>query len=218
MGYSPSDVRIDPAWNSFRNSRLGRAIYRTLRTMFHTKCAFCERVNAKTADHFYPKKRYPKRMFRWSNLLLCCGDCNLSKGAFFPFRNRRPVLLDPTRDDPLEYFVWDLMTGAMAAVVDPVRGDRAQETCDRLKLNDGLLPDERRVALNDILYLLSKVVREYPAITPETRQRLAEKLHPDRQYLGIIRFLFRTRNAYRRLVTDARAKLPEIDVWTAVWL
>src|SRR5258708_5787864 len=82
------DARIDRGWESFRRPQPGKAVSRALRTAFRFKCAFGERVTAKTADHFYPRKRYPKRMFRWPNLLLCCAECNPAKGDYFPFTNR----------------------------------------------------------------------------------------------------------------------------------
>jgi hypothetical protein len=62
--YTRQDARINPAWDNFRRSKTGRAVYRALQAVFRFKCAFCERVNARTADHFYPKERYPRRMFR----------------------------------------------------------------------------------------------------------------------------------------------------------
>src|SRR5262249_15125121 len=109
-GYSRNDARIDPAWRNFRKTNAGKAVYRALKATFRSKCAFCERVNAKTADHFYPKERYPRRMFHWPNLLLCCGECNPAKGTYFPFVGARPVLIDPTREDPLDFFTWDFLT------------------------------------------------------------------------------------------------------------
>src|SRR5262245_15352784 len=170
-GYRPPDPRIDRAWTNFRRAAIGRAVYQALKATFRSKCAFCERVNAKTADHFYPKERYPRRMFWWPNLLLCCAECNPVKGDFFPFVDRRPVLVDPTREEPLDFFQWDLATGAMIESIDPTRGVRGRVTRDRLKLDEGPLRDERRVQLNRVLYLLAEVVRQHPTIRPETRQR-----------------------------------------------
>jgi uncharacterized protein (TIGR02646 family) len=217
-GYGSQDPRIERDWSNFRRTKTGKAVYRALKAVFRSKCAFCERVNAKTADHFYPKERYPKRMFRWTNLLLCCAECNPAKGFSFPFVNRRPVLLDPTRDDPLDYFTWDLQTGAMVESVNSERGHRARVTRDQLRLDEGPLRDERREQLHRVLYLLAEVTREHPGIRPETRRRLEQELHPNRQFLGILRFLFREPNDYRPLVDEARAQLPDIDRWTAAWL
>jgi uncharacterized protein (TIGR02646 family) len=206
------------AWENFRRTKTGRAVSLALRAAFRSKCAFCERVNARTVDHFYPKERYPRRKFRWSNLLLCCAECNPAKGDYFPFRNRRPLLLDPTRDEPLEYFTWDLQTGAMVESTDPDRQPHARATRDRLRLDEGPLRDERRAHLNRVVYLLTEVVNEHHAVRPETRRRLEEELDPRRPYLGILRFLFREQNAYRPIVDDARAKLPAIDGWIGRWL
>jgi uncharacterized protein (TIGR02646 family) len=217
-GFGSDGLQIKRAWKNFRRTICGRAVYETLRVTFRSKCAFCERVNARTADHFYPKERYPRWMFRWTNLLLCCGECNPAKGDYFPFVNRRPVLINPTREDPLDFFTWDLQTGALVPTLDPAPGYRARVTRDRLRLDEGPLRDERRVQLNRILHLLADVVNEHPAIRSETRQRVEEELHADRQFLGIIRFLFREPNRYRPLVDNARAKLPDIDRWTAAWL
>jgi uncharacterized protein (TIGR02646 family) len=216
--YAPGDHRIKRSWNNFRRTKAGKAIYLALRSAFRSKCAFCERVNAKTADHYYPKERYPRRMFRWRNLLLCCAECNPAKGEFFDFANRRPLLIDPTRDEPAEYFTWDLATGAMVATADPVRQRRAVVTRDRLKLDDGPLRDERRVQLNRVVYLLAEVVNTHARVRTETRERLQEELHANRPYLGIIRFLFREPNRYQVLVDAARARLPEIDAWIAEWV
>ncbi len=157
-------------------------------------------------------------MFRWSNLLLCCWECNHAKGERFPFKHRRPVFLDPTTDEPLDYFVWDLQTGAMEGVSEPNHGNRAVTTRDHLRLDDGPLRDERRVQFNRVVQYLSDVVNEYPNVRAETRQRLEEELHPSRPYLGIIRFLFSKENKFRPLINAARARLPEIDVWVAGWL
>jgi hypothetical protein len=106
----------------------------------------------------------------------------------------------------------------MVELTHSQRGFRAQSTRDQLQLNAGPLRDERRVQLNRVLHLLSKVVNEHPAIRSSTRARLQEELHPDRPYLGIIRFLFREPNVYRPIVDDARLKLPDIDTWIAGWL
>ncbi len=217
-GLARHDPGNNRAWSNFRRSTTGRAVYAALQDVFHSKCAFCERVNARTADHFYPRATYPKRMFRWPNLLLCCGECNPVKGDYFPFLNGRPVLIDPTREDPLDFFTWDLTTGAMEAVAGAVAGHRARETRDRLRLEEGPLRDERKAQLLRVLYLLARVAEERPHVRADTRRQLELELSPSRPYLGIIRFLFRAPNRYRPIVERARARLPEIDAWTAAWL
>ena len=216
-GYSKSDPQITTTWKNFRETNTGKAVLAALQIVFRNKCAFCECVNAKSIDHYRPKERYPKKMFRWANFLLCCSNCNLAKGNRFPFRNRKPVLLDPTNDEPLDFCVWDLKSGAMASVTDPSLSRRAIYTRDQLKLDVYPLREARRVQCSRVLQYLTDVVNEDP-VRPETRQRLEEELHPNREFLGIIRFLFRQPNVFRPIVDAARAKLPEIDTWVAEWL
>jgi uncharacterized protein (TIGR02646 family) len=215
--YSRRDSEIERQWNNFRRRKAGQEVWTALASAFHTKCVFCERISAKTVDHYRPKERYPKKMFRWNNLLLCCSDCNRVKGDVFKFRDGIPLLLDPTQDDPLEFFEWNVKTGALVPRTEPERIERANHTIDQLDLNDQPLQDERADKLKDILYLLARVVRE-SAIEPNTSERLQAALRPSRPYLGIVRFLFRTQNQYCPVVDAARVKLPDIDTWVFEWL
>jgi uncharacterized protein (TIGR02646 family) len=217
--YSRGDSEIERQWNNFRRRNAGQAVWTALSNAFHTKCVFCERVNAKTLDHYRPKERYPKKMFRWNNLLLCCSDCNRAKGCAIQFRDGVPLLLDPTKDedDPLNFFAWDTATGALVALADPTRTHRAAHTIGQLELNDQPLQDERAEKLKSVVYLLARVAREQP-VESDTRDRLYAELRPERPYLGIIRYLFQTQNKYRPIVDDARAKLPDINTWVAAWL
>ncbi|WP_162672637.1 retron system putative HNH endonuclease [Gemmata massiliana] len=216
-GYPRGGAEIERQWNNFRRRKAGQEVWSQFAIAFSTKCAFCERVNAKTIDHYRPKERCPKKMFRWNNLLLCCSDCNRAKGHQFHFRNKTPLLLDPTQDDPAEFFGWNVSTGTIIAIANPDREHRATHTLAQLELNDQPLQDERAEKLKSIVYLLARVVREQPT-EPDTRERLQAELRPDRPYLGILRFLFAQPNAYRPIVDDARAKLPDIDTWIAAWL
>ncbi|MCI0699881.1 MAG: TIGR02646 family protein [Planctomycetia bacterium] len=215
--YSRNDPEIERQWNNFRRRKAGQEVWNALTNAYHSKCVFCERVNAKTLDHFRPKERYPKKMFRWNNLLLCCSDCNRSKGNQFLFRDSVPLLLDPTTRDPAEFFEWDTTTGALIAISEPARQPYAMHTLNQLELNDQPLQGERVAKLKAVVYLLARVVREQP-VEGDTREQLQAELHPSRPYLGIIRFLFRQPNTFRPLVDASRAKLPEIDSWVKPWL
>ncbi|HEX4609125.1 MAG TPA: hypothetical protein VH092_13040 [Urbifossiella sp.] len=211
------DPRTEPAWKNFRRTKAGRATLAALEAVFRGKCAFCERVGARTIDHYDPKERSPRRMYRWANLLLCCADCNHAKGAAFPLRDRRPDLLDPTRDEPLDHYAWDLQTGAMGLVTDAARAHRGHTTREQLRLDEGPLRDERRAQLERVLYLLAEVVNQNP-IPAETATRLADELSERRPYLGILRFVFLRPTRFTPLIDAARQKLPEIDTWVRPWL
>ena len=216
--FTPGDTRIEPAWNNFIRTIAGQNVRRILTTAAHTKCAFCERVNPRSVDHYYPKSRYPKRMFRWTNLLVCCWDCNAAKGSRFPHLNRIPVLIDPTRDDPADFFEWDLATGSMLAVSDATRAPRAAFTRDRLRLNEQSLQDQRREKIVLLRAIFTLITRE-PVLRPRTREAAELMLKPESQYLGIVRFWLRNLSAEDQSLYDsARAKLPDIDTWIAAWL
>ncbi|MXY04633.1 MAG: hypothetical protein F4Y55_02040 [Gammaproteobacteria bacterium] len=93
------------------------------------RCCWCEDSAATDIEHIWPKSLYPERTFRWENYLLACGGCNRHKGGRFAvldgergvFVSRRPnfstvrpvrgaaVLVDPRVEDPLEYFVLEIV-------------------------------------------------------------------------------------------------------------
>ena len=129
----------------------------TLGTMFHEKCAYCERDEATEIDHHWPKaphkrlnrsKGTPAKMFLWSNLLLSCTYCNgfRCKGAHMQWdAHGRAKLLDPSAegDDPLCYFrIQTKSTPSFAKGwmdiregLRPAAAERARYTQDRMKLN-----------------------------------------------------------------------------------
>lgn len=218
-GLAPGDPGINAAWARFLKSKARVGVAAALDRCFRFKCAYCENVAAQDIEHFYPKSLYPRRMFRWDNLLRGCNNCNNFKRDEFPLdAYRRPLLLDPCRDDPLDYFVWDFATGAVGVRPTPGLVDRGTATRDLLRLDLEPLREERRKKLLLVKYLLSRVVQENP-VTVETRDRLRDELDPSRPWLGIVRqLLTRPSLDLRRLVAAARAKLPDIDAWTSPWM
>lgn len=217
--YAQKDPRINRAWGNFLKSKPRNAIAQALDTCFHCKCAYCEGVAAQDIEHFYPKSQYPGRMFQWDNFLRGCKNCNNFKRDQFPLSPANdPVLLDPCRDDPLDYFVWDFLTGAIG--IRPEQGfqERGEATTELLRLNIESLREERRSKFTRVTCLLAQVVNQTP-VSAETQTVLREELDARRSWLGIIRQLFRRPGTkYRRLVSRARTKLPDIDQWTAPWL
>jgi uncharacterized protein (TIGR02646 family) len=142
--FPAGDPRIGRAWASFLSSRPKKDVANALDLCFRFKCAYCEGVAAQDIEHFYPKTRYPDRMFDWGNFLRGCKNCNNFKRDEFPLQNSRPVLLDPCRDDPLDYFYWDYQTGATGCRPEPTYMHRAATTRDLLRLDQEPLREERR--------------------------------------------------------------------------
>ena len=156
-------------------------------------------------------------MFLWTNFLRGCKNCNNAKRDQFPLNGGSAVLIDPCSEEPLDFFVWDFLTGKMG--VNPTEPflPRAKITRDLFDLNQDPLADERREKLEDVTYLLARVVREDP-VSDKTRTRLQSHLHPKRPWLGILRQLFRRPGHFEVLVNRAVEKLPEINVWIRTWL
>lgn len=128
-----------------------------------------------------------------------------------------PLLLDPTRDEPLDYLSWYPLTGATMGCPLPGRRERAQATrvAFALRLYDG----ERLHAAKDLRFLFARVIQE-SEVSEETKERLRAHLSPSRPWLGIVRemLLKPAQDSDRRLAQAAIAKLPEIQDWVSSWL
>jgi uncharacterized protein (TIGR02646 family) len=110
-----------------------REVHAVLRRMCsgNARCMYCEDAPADEVEHVWPKSLYPERTFRWENLLYACGSCNRPKsnrfrlfappGSLAEHEAARirgtvaaspppgdPLLLDPRREDPLEFLKLDL--------------------------------------------------------------------------------------------------------------
>ena len=79
---------------------------------------------------------YPSRMFAWENFLRACSTCNIAKGDEFPLHptGGRPFM-EPCEDDPLDFFEWDLLTGATGLNSQPDRFSLASNTRDIIDLD-----------------------------------------------------------------------------------
>lgn len=144
------------------------------------RCTYCEDSVADEIEHFRPKDLYPEVVFDWANYLYACGPCNgpknnqfgvlvgadetvtdvtrARKAAIEPPDEGDPALLDPRRDDPLDYLVLDLDdTFAFAAKprLSPRKKARADYTIECLRLNDRpYLLEARRTAYAQLLSAL----------------------------------------------------------------
>ena len=215
--YPAASAEIDRAWAKFLRTKARKQVAQALDAWTFAKCAYCEQIAAKDIEHFYPKTSHPGRMFQWTNFLRGCKNCNNAKLDRFPLQDDKPLLIDPCDEEPLDFFLWDYLSGRMALYPDGPNHTRATATRDLFDLDQEPLREERRQKLQDILYLLAKVVEEGP-LSEKTCERLREHLQPHRPWLGIIRQLFRKPNTYAALVEAALAKLPEIQEWTKEWL
>jgi uncharacterized protein (TIGR02646 family) len=116
---------VSPTWETARRTRTMARVAEVLATMAgrRQRCMFCGDSRSTDIEHFWPKNRYRQRVFRWDNLLWICAGCNRQKGAWFPLdRQHRPLLIDPTTEDPWDFLYFDGHTGNITARYDPSSG------------------------------------------------------------------------------------------------
>ena len=91
------------------------------------RCMYCLRSEGGDIEHFWPKATYPGRAFRWSNMLWCCTPCNKRKLEQFPLAGRRPLLINPTVEDPWQHLEFIPAVGTVAARHDPATGQPSEK-------------------------------------------------------------------------------------------
>lgn len=131
---------IESEWKSARQTKAIGSVLACLRRMMgvHERCMYCVDSHGSDIEHFRPKAKFPKLGFRWSNLLLCCTECGRFKGSTFPMAGRRPLLIDPTVEDPWQHIDFDPDTGNLSARFNVAVNDwsaKGAATVDILQLD-----------------------------------------------------------------------------------
>jgi hypothetical protein len=106
-----------------------------LMAAYHEICAYscfriCGVTGARSADHFAPKSRSWRHVYRWSNYRLCCSRMNARKNDFGD-------VLDPFEIKP-DWFQLELLGFQVLPNPKLSKATRGaiQDTIDRLGLND----------------------------------------------------------------------------------
>jgi len=138
--HKKGDLNIERDWKSARQTKPLKAVVATLQAMMgpRQRCMYCLDSHGADIERFRPKAAYPKRMYEWPNLLLCCTECGRFKGNKFPISGRQALLIDPTREDPWKYLDFDPVTGNISARFDLQLNDwsaKGMATVDVLKLD-----------------------------------------------------------------------------------
>lgn len=192
-------VEAAAAWESKR-SQAWDAIRETLCAMASGSncCMYCENGEAGFIDHFWPKSMFPERAFEWPNFLWSCSICNGNKSNDFPTEDGRPVLLDPTAEDPADHIAFNPTTGKWKEKRRSVRGSTTIRVFDL-----GRFDELRRVAWTTFgLY-----VHQYGVVKARGDERRAsELLHMMRRlpFAGVLEALLAyARDPRRRRFVDA---------------
>ncbi|WP_026424365.1 HNH endonuclease [Actinokineospora inagensis] len=117
------------------------------------RCMYCGDNQGTDIDHFSPVALTPLLTFVWSNHLLACSVCNSHhKRDQFPRDARgRPLLLDPTVDDPFEHLALSLTLGRYRALTE--RGEVTEQVCG---LNRDILTRGRQDARTTLGFLFDR--------------------------------------------------------------
>ncbi|MEV1091455.1 HNH endonuclease [Streptomyces microflavus] len=148
---TPIAERIEHADRIWDRKTVRRDVYRPVKGELETMapgldcCMYCGNHMADTVDHFVPKSLCALRTFFWPNLFLACSTCN---SRFKRDQHRSDglvgsLLVDPTRDDPIEHLDLQLESGHYRAVEGSKKG---QWTIDVCGLNEGRRPRAREGA------------------------------------------------------------------------
>lgn len=172
------------------------------------RCCYCEDSVADEVEHIRPKHLYPSLVFAWINYLYSCGRCNGGKRERFAVYTRtgeykditrprnapvlppikgKPVLIDPRREDAIQWLQLDLQLTFDFAPRFP-RGtaeyERARYTIDVLKLNDREeLQRARRRAYENYRARLVEYIKHIDSKSSRTklkslRDGLKQESHP----------------------------------------
>jgi uncharacterized protein (TIGR02646 family) len=183
------------------------------------RCMFCGDSQGTDVDHFRPIAKYREQTFRWVNLLWICASCNRRKGDQFPVDALgRPLLVDPTAEDPWDYLFFDPHTGNITARYDATTGDpdpKGQQTTEEtlLPLNVEAVTEGRQRASRHLRRavrdLLSHAALDLEAATHELLDGL-----PDLDDYGLLQWFFHRDGSAEAPFSELRERYPK--AWASV--
>lgn len=185
------NLDIAAEWKRARQSAPLRPVVGLLRSMVgeRERCMYCLDSHATDVEHFWPKSKYPEKMFCWNNLLIACSGCERYKGDQFPLAEGQPLLVDPTAEDPWVYLDFDPQNGNIVARWDAERG----VPCPKGQTTVELLCLDRREALavgyRKTYRRLSKIVRDTLAQPEIDGVELATRLSDEDEH-GLMGWCF----------------------------
>ena len=189
---SNGSLNVEREWKTARQTVNMGKVLATLQSMMgaRQRCMYCLDSHGCDIEHFRPKSSYPKWMFKWNNLLLCCTECGRIKGSQYPLDGRHLLLIDPTKEEPWDYLDFDPTTGNITAKFDLQENDfsaKGRQTVITLQL-------DRREALaagyvqtyRKLCIVINKFLQE-PTQTAD--ELIDELLHEDER--GLLGWCFK---------------------------
>jgi 5-methylcytosine-specific restriction endonuclease McrA len=191
-------------WKAFRaDSNCGPRAVDHLRAAYGGRCLYCDNAYGWTIDHVASKAAKPKARFQWANWRPSCMDCNNRKSS------RR--IVDPVRQDPRRYIVFDLTTGEPIVIAKKSAKPIAEAT--RNVIGNQTLNEARRVVRSQMVGILKDVI----ARKTGAKARALAMLDRAIPHRAILRDLILepdpVLNPYRVSVDAALLIMPELEAW-----
>jgi uncharacterized protein (TIGR02646 family) len=175
------------AWNTAPKEKQGIRAHLVKMAPGVERCMYCGDSRGTDIDHFEPIKEYPAGTFEWLNHLLACSFCNSnSKRDQFPRdTDGSPLLVDPTRDDPMIHLRLIITTGRYHA-----RTSRGAESIRVFDLNRDDLVRGRQGAF---LMAEAALCRAHGLLRHGRREEAAERLFAlaGQPHLSVLREMLR---------------------------
>lgn len=127
------------SWKTLDGQAIDKQLLPLLRRMTQTHCVYCDNfplgsASRETIEHFKPKSLFPREVYFWENLFLCCDKCQNAKLEKYDL-----LLLKPDSQEYKfnEYFIFDFVSGKLSAKPNTPKifQDRANKTIEILQLN-----------------------------------------------------------------------------------
>jgi uncharacterized protein (TIGR02646 family) len=208
-------AKVDSLWNSKDNAAF-REIRQKLKDMApgNCRCMYCEGSEGTDIEHFWPKARYPWRAYTWENYLWACSACNSNhKREQFPRSGGRPLLINPTEEDPLDHLALSPSTGEYVGITD--KGEKSIEV---FGLHRYALVENRRdawVSVQAQIVLYADACRRDRASQALDAQRTLCR-HPHGSIFAVLLRVAETPAAEHFIMPaclEALTKHPEIKGW-----
>jgi uncharacterized protein (TIGR02646 family) len=195
-------------WKAFSRLKAYEVLRTALKRRSGGRCAYCEKREPGTVDHFRPK-RYRHRLFALANLLPCCGVCQGYKLGQFPLMGGKPLLLNPHApgDDPVVFLNYD----DLGAVVPRGPGQtelRAKTTIDTLGLDKRWELEQARRKTWERFLSCCTDYNNGPS--PEAADDIVFVLTSISYHRGVIRFMLEQVPEVRDTVEHAAQHYPEV--------
>ncbi|MFC4072091.1 hypothetical protein [Actinoplanes subglobosus] len=141
--------RLSTARTLWRQSHTRATVTAPIRTVLAgmaagaERCMYCGDNQGTDIDHHEPMFRAPLRTFDWYNHLLACSHCNSHhKRDRFPVDGQgRPLLIDPSAEDPFDHLMLSLSVGEYRALTA-----KGRESIEVFGLNRPILARGRQQA------------------------------------------------------------------------